>query len=147
MLQSTAATSSSRSATSSTILGSVNTAAKEDEEPVPKQDEIRRLLAFANASTPVCNPCAEEMHLYAAQRLEYERKRFVQHNKDDKEKPVPEIQRLLALANEYVPVCKAATIEWTDSESSVSEEEPVAKQEQKRPRKSEKETNAKAPRR
>ena len=64
----------------------------------------------------------------------------------DETRPRPtEIQRLLALANEDVPVCKAATTEWTDSESSVSEEEPVAKQEQKRPRKSEKETNAKAP--
>ena len=52
--------------------------------------------------------------------------------------PETEIQRLLALANEYVPVCTAATIEWTDSESSASEEEPVAKQEQKRPRKPEK---------
>ena len=36
-----------------------------------------------------CNPCAEEMHWYAAQRLEYERKRLVQHDKDSERRRIP----------------------------------------------------------
>ena len=65
----------------------------------------------------------------------------------------PEIQRLLAIANAYVPVCKPgcesckrdAIPFWMDADYSYSEVKPSAKQEQKRARKSEKETDAKAP--
>ena len=51
-----------------------------------------------------------------------ERKRPVQHHKNNQEKPVSEIQRLLALANEHVPVCNAPTTEWTDSSASYNNE-------------------------
>ena len=65
----------------------------------------------------------------------------------------PEIQRLLAIANAYVPVCEPgcesckrdAIPFWMDDDYSYSEVKPSAKQEQKRTRKSEKETDAKAP--
>ena len=46
-----------------------------------------------------------------------ERKRPARHDKDDKEKPVSEIHRLLALANETLPVAKAAKTEKDEYES------------------------------
>ena len=46
-----------------------------------------------------------------------ERKRPARHDKDDKEKPVSEIHRLLALADETVPVAKAAKTEKDEYES------------------------------
>ena len=55
-----------------------------------------------------------------------QRKRPARHDKDDKEKPVSEIQRLLALANDTLPVAKAAKTEKDEYESG---------QQSKRPRK------------
>ena len=55
-----------------------------------------------------------------------ERKRPARHDKDDKEKPVSEIHRLLALANETLPVAKAAKTEKDEYEPE---------QQSKRPRK------------
>ena len=60
-----------------------------------------------------------------------DRKRPAQHDKDDKEKAVSEIHRLLALANETVRVAKAA---------KAAKDEYEVGQQSKRPRKAEKNT-------
>ena len=54
------------------------------------------------------------------------RKRPAPHDKDDKEKPVSEVHRLLALSNETLPVAKATKTEKDEYESG---------QQSKRPRK------------
>ena len=66
----------------------------------------------ANASMLQCSESAVEPDAPP------ERKRPVQHHKNDQEKPIPEIQRLLALANEDGPVCNAATTEWAHNMTS-----------------------------
>ena len=54
------------------------------------------------------------------------RKRLAPHDKDDKEKPVSEVHRLLALSNETLPVAQAAKTEKDEYDSE---------QQSKRPRK------------
>ena len=80
---------------------------------------------FRNASILRCSDSAVETDTPS------ERKRPARHDKDDKEKPVSEIHRLLALANETLPVAKAAKTEKDEYESE---------QQSKRPRKAEEET-------
>ena len=73
-----------------------------------------------------------------------ERKRPARHDKDDKEKPVSEIHRLLALANETLPVAKAAQTEKDEYESEQqkkpSEEKTKRRRNQAKKKPSEEET-------
>ena len=91
-----------------------------EQTPETPTDEDVTMHDPGNASILRCSDSAVETDTPT------ERKRPARHDKDDKEKPVSKIHRLLALANETLPVAKAAKTEKDEYESV---------QQSKRPRK------------
>ena len=90
--------------------------ATEQKPKIPTTTHNHTPTILATEQTPE-TPMDVDVTMHDPGNTPEERKRPVRHDKDDKEKPVSEIHRLLALANETGPVAKAAKTEKDEYES------------------------------